>query len=70
MRDGAAVRALARGAFDVDVDSLVVAGAMREFVDPLLVHADPLRHTELTPDELVYRGKTKRLAKRDYLAGT
>ena len=39
MRDGAAERAFLGGALDVDVDPLVVVGAVGEFVDARLVDA-------------------------------
>jgi hypothetical protein len=41
------------------VDPLIVAGAMGEFIDPSLVQANPLRDTELTADEPVYRRKAE-----------
>ena len=63
-------RAFALGPFLVHVDPLIIAGATCEFVDALLIHVDPLRHPELTPDEPVYRGKTERFAKHDDLAVT
>jgi len=48
-------RALPRGTIDVDVDPLVVAGAVRELVDALLIELDPSRDTDLMPDKLVER---------------
>ena len=62
MRDGGSHGALATSPINVDVDPLIVAGAMGEFIDPTLVQANPLRHTELAADEPVYRGKAERFA--------
>ncbi len=50
MRDGAAERAFPGGALDVDMDPLVVLGAVREFVDALLVDGDPGRSPDLLAD--------------------
>jgi hypothetical protein len=61
VRDSAAEWALARGALDVDVDPLAVARALGKRVDALLVHAHPLRHAELPPDEALDRGERQRV---------
>ena len=50
MRDRAAVRILALGPVDIDVDPLVIASAGRERVDARLVDGDPIRHAQLVAD--------------------
>src|SRR5262245_50670792 len=50
--DGAAGRQLALGALDVDMDPLMVAGRVSEFVDAVLVDLDPFADAELFADVL------------------
>src|ERR1019366_8292606 len=42
MRDGSAERTLLLAALDVDVNPLMIAGYIREFIDPFLTHLDRL----------------------------
>lgn len=51
MRDRGAERALALGAFDVNVDPLIVAGQIREGVDVGLGDLAPLRRPDRVTDE-------------------
>src|SRR5262249_60217292 len=56
-------RAFPRGTIDVDVDPLIVAGAVRELVDALLIELDPSRDTDLMPHELVERAEAQGFAR-------
>jgi hypothetical protein len=51
--DRAPKRALAFRPIDVDVDPLMIAGAVSEMVDPRLVYSHPAGHPELASDEIV-----------------
>ena len=51
MRDRGAIGALGLGAFDVDVDPLMVAGDVGEVVDPLLADLQPVTDTEFASDQ-------------------
>ena len=52
MRDGLAVRALALGSLNVDVDPLIVTGEPGEVVDHLLADLAPLGRSELSSDQI------------------
>ena len=52
MRDGAAEGALTRGTLRVDVDPLVIAGAVCELIDARLVQGDPRGHADFLADVL------------------
>src|SRR6267378_1617777 len=62
MSNGGPKRAFARRSLDVDVDALIVAGAVREFSDSLLIHPDPAGDAELPSDEPVQRGQTEQFS--------
>ena len=62
MRDRGSHRTFAASPIHIDVDPLIVSGAMGEFIDPMLVQGDPLRNTKLGADEPVDRGKAERFA--------
>ena len=47
MRDRLAARHLALGALDIDMDPLMVAGGVGEFVDLLLGHCEPVADPDL-----------------------
>src|SRR5438067_11281889 len=47
MRDRLAARHLALGALDIDMDPLMVAGGIGEFVDLLLGHREPVADPDL-----------------------
>jgi hypothetical protein len=56
VRDRAAERTLEGRTLGVDVDPLLVAGALRECVDALLIQSHPSRHAQLLSDEAIQRG--------------
>src|SRR5436853_4577341 len=49
MRDCLAARHLALGALDIDMDPLMVAGRVGEFVDLLLRYREPVADADLLP---------------------
>ena len=50
MRDGLAAGHFAPGAFDIDMDPLMVTCRLGEQVDGALVHSDPFTGAELAAD--------------------
>jgi len=59
VRDRAAERAFPLGAFYVDMDPLMIAGAGCKGVNPLLVDCHPIGNTKLSPDPFAQAGKCK-----------
>ena len=53
MRDRRAERAFAPGPLDIHMNPLVIAGAGRKLIDPLLLDRQPIRDAELTSDKLL-----------------
>ena len=52
MGDRLAARHLALGALDIDMDPLMVAGCLGEFVDDRLVDGEPVADPDLLADKL------------------
>ena len=53
MGDRRAERAFAPGPLDIDMYPLLIAGAGRKLIDPLLVDRQPIRDAKLMSDKLV-----------------
>ena len=53
VRNGGPKRALPFRPIDVDVDPLMIAGAVRELLDPRLVYSYPAGYPEFASDEVV-----------------
>src|SRR5262249_464773 len=54
MRDRAAIRTFTLGSVNVDVDSLMIAGARCKRVDARLIDSDPVRHAEFLADVFIH----------------